>query len=246
MRHCYTPSQFVLLLSDVHLTSDDDPLFKRLQDSLHAHDHFPSAIYILGDLFDFWAGNRCQDRYLQVLNFLHTISKKCPVFFMPGNRDFLASSSLLQKYNIQKIPDPTLLRHGEKTILLTHGDRLCAQDKGYLLLRAFLQNPLSKLLIHSLPYDWCLKASKRLRQKSSTITKTKKREHMQACTHTTIRWLNYYRADAIIYGHVHHLEQKQIMNKPPKYAYILDSWENQYNYCVIHRHNIELIIAPST
>ena len=68
---------------------------------------------------------------------------------------------------------------------------------------------------------------------------------MQACTSTTIRWLNYYRADIIIYGHVHHLEQKKIMNNPPKHAYILDSWENKYNYCVIHGNNIELIIAPS-
>lgn len=239
--HYYHPRDRILLVSDIHLTSDLDPLRSKLEKLIVAQSQNVAAIYILGDLFDFWAGSACRDRYTSLFDFFHQQSNHCKIFFMAGNRDFLVPAKLLCQFGIEYIPDPTLICHDHTKILLTHGDQLCSNDKGYQWLRLLLQNPVSKSVIQHLPYSVCYRTSQSLRQRSNRCTKKKPKNTMRACPSTTLRWLQCHHADTIIYGHVHKLMFEQIQAPSTKSIYVMDSWENQPNYCMISASGIELI-----
>lgn len=241
--HHYDGDQAVVFISDIHLDSHQDPLCCVLRDFLDTHSHSAAAIYILGDLFDFWAGDLCSLRYQPVLEHLKKSARNCPIYFMPGNRDFLIKSSLLQQFDIQKISDPTILTCGKRRVALTHGDQLCVRDSGYQRMRMILQNPLSRWIIQLLPYSFCLWFSKRLRHQSKKSTGKKLPLSMQACLETTTQWLNRFSCHAIIYGHVHCLEHKKTRSLPAKDIYVLDSWEHVPNFCLLTQD--ETILSPA-
>lgn len=239
--HHYLPGDHILLVSDIHLTDDLDPLRLKLETLISAQSKNVAAIYILGDLFDYWAGSACYNRYTSLFDFFHKQSTHCKIFFMAGNRDFLVPIKLLSQFGIEHIPDPTLVYHNHTKILLTHGDQLCSNDKGYQWLRLLLQNSISKSIIQQLPYSICHKTSQSLRQRSNHCTMRKSTNTMSACKSTILRWLNRYHADAIIYGHVHNLVYEQVQSPSIKSIYAMDSWEHQINYCMINASGIQLI-----
>ena len=92
--------QRVDFLSDVHLHAAEIHTFAAWSDYLA---HTPcDALFILGDLFEVWVGD---DVLLDATHgpfwracaqALHTASARLPIFYMVGNRDFLAGETLLE------------------------------------------------------------------------------------------------------------------------------------------------------
>src|SRR5690606_2590265 len=104
-----------------------------------------SAIFILGDLFEAWVGD---DALLEPGSFeadcaatLLAASRQRPIFFMIGNRDFLAGADFLRASGMQGLADPTLFIWGTQRWLLSHGDALCLDDVEYQQFRAMSRNP---------------------------------------------------------------------------------------------------------
>ena len=203
--HHYTPNQHILLIADTHITSDNDPICTALMQTIQKQSQSVAAIYLLGDIFEYWSGQNCQARYQHLLTYLKKQAQYCPLFFLSGNRDFLICPALLAQYNIQKISDPSIIQIGDSRTLLTHGDQLCTQDRSYQYLRLFLQNPVSLFIIRNLPYRLCLWGATTLRKKSQISTKNKPAHQLKACLYTIENWLQSYSAQRIVYGHVHQL-----------------------------------------
>ena len=199
-----------------------------------------SAIYILGDLFDYWIGPPCLMRFRNLFVCLSAISRTCPIYFMSGNRDFLLSQPLLTPFGITKIPDPFIIQYHGQKILLTHGDRLCTRDTAYQWLRFLLQNPITITLASFLPNSLCEKIARYLRRTSQHHTRRKQPLVMLADLVATTALADSHRASALIYGHVHRLEQYQLKNALCPDVYVLDSWEHQINYCRISANGVTL------
>lgn len=133
-----------LFISDLHL-EDRRPatttlLLKFLRDEAINAD----ALYILGDLFEYWLGDdvpsKCSIEVAAALSSLAGQGVAC--YFMHGNRDFL-----LQE-NYAKLAGMTLLDqehiadlYGER-VLLMHGDSLCTDDVPYQQFRTQVRNPV--------------------------------------------------------------------------------------------------------
>ena len=93
------------------------------------------AIFMLGDLFEVWVGD---DAMSEPSSFeargcalLRAAARRLPVYFMHGNRDFLAGPAFLAGCGITGLEDPTVLVFGGQRYVLSHGDLLCLDDVDY-------------------------------------------------------------------------------------------------------------------
>jgi UDP-2,3-diacylglucosamine hydrolase len=58
------------------------------------------AVFILGDLFEYWVGDDANVQspfHSEVKNALAALSSRVKTYYMHGNRDFLVGSSFLKK-----------------------------------------------------------------------------------------------------------------------------------------------------
>jgi UDP-2,3-diacylglucosamine hydrolase len=101
------------------------------------------ALYILGDLFEFWLGDdvpsKCSVEVAAALNEL--ADKGVPCYFMHGNRDFLLQEDYAKLAGMTLLPQEHVADlYGEK-VLLMHGDSLCTDDIPYQQFRTLVRNP---------------------------------------------------------------------------------------------------------
>jgi UDP-2,3-diacylglucosamine hydrolase len=127
-----------LFISDLHLAGErpetNEQFFRFLDEEAARAD----ALYVLGDLFEYWAGDdELQDPAGDPLAaevaraFRRLVDAGVPIHFMHGNRDFLASGGFLRASGAQFLQDPSVLTIGRAPVALLHGDTLCTDDKAY-------------------------------------------------------------------------------------------------------------------
>lgn len=140
-------------VSDVHLSADE-PATAAAWTSYLAKTQ-ADAVFVLGDLFEVWIGDdQCTasgsfagDNYTidnftsECIQALHQLSQRSSVFFMQGNRDFLAGQGLMLACGSTLLADPSVLVLGQERVLLSHGDALCLDDVRYMAFRAQVRSP---------------------------------------------------------------------------------------------------------
>ncbi len=133
-----------LLISDLHLCGERPAITALFLDFLACEARTADALYILGDLFEFWVGDDAagQDEFRPTVEGLRALSHSgVPLYFMYGNRDFLLRERFERDTGGRIIPDPTRLDlYGEPTLLM-HGDLLCTADTDYLEFRKIVRDP---------------------------------------------------------------------------------------------------------
>ena len=143
------------LISDLHLHADSPwlgPLFSR---TLAQWAGQIDALYILGDLFEYWVGDDDDDAFAcAMVAAMHAFSRQTPLYIMHGNRDFLLGDDFARASGAVLLPDPHPLHVAGRDYLLSHGDALCSDDTAYQQFRtmvrqpqwqqAFLQKPLAE------------------------------------------------------------------------------------------------------
>lgn len=129
------------LLSDLHLGPDTPATQARL--ARHLAETPAQAVLLLGDIFEVWVGDdaRHQPFEADAVAMLRQASHRLEVFFMPGNRDFLVGSALLQDAGLTALPDPSVLDAFGQRWLLAHGDAQCLADTAYQAWRATSHSP---------------------------------------------------------------------------------------------------------
>jgi UDP-2,3-diacylglucosamine hydrolase len=131
-------------ISDLHLCESRPALnqvfFRYLSESAPNAE----ALYILGDLFEYWIGDDNMDNGLnrQVVEALAALARTgTRVHFMHGNRDFLLGARFAQAAQLTLLQEQTLIDlYGSKALLM-HGDTLCTVDVDYQRFRAQVRAP---------------------------------------------------------------------------------------------------------
>jgi UDP-2,3-diacylglucosamine hydrolase len=132
--------------SDFHLglSAGTDPLEreKRVTSWLRNVSNDASAIYLLGDIFDFWW------EYKKVVprgftRFLGTVSditdRGINVYFFTGNHDMWMKDYLVKECGVQIINRPLLTTIDGKRFYLAHGEGLGTKSLGFKLLLALFR-----------------------------------------------------------------------------------------------------------
>src|ERR1700761_1476673 len=121
---------YTLFISDLHLDEDFPETTAIFTQYLQREETLQAeALYILGDLFEFWLGDDHNTLFHQsIAASLRALSQTVPIYFMRGNRDFLVGRRFCKVAGMQFLKDPTVINlYGIKTIV-AHGDALCTQD----------------------------------------------------------------------------------------------------------------------
>ena len=151
----------IYFLSDAHLGSLAIPHSRtqerRLANFLESIKHKAHAVYLLGDMFDFWHEYRTvvPKGYTRVLGKISELTDMgVEVHYFCGNHD------LWQLDYFEKECGMTLHRHATTvelyghTFFLAHGDGLGSDDKKFKFLRALFHNALCQKLFASVHPRW--------------------------------------------------------------------------------------------
>jgi len=132
-------------ISDLHLHPSRPHLFELFYDFIDEINDKADALYILGDLFEFWIGDDIIDQpsgeaYKPLLDKLKKLSDTgTRLYFIQGNRDFFAQEKFAKRIGAKLLPDQKIIDIYGTPALIMHGDTLCTDDKSYQKMRYLLR-----------------------------------------------------------------------------------------------------------
>lgn len=194
-----------IFVSDLHLCPTRPAINQTFFDFLRGPAAQAEALYILGDLFEYWAGDDDDDPFnASVLAALRALSAGgVALFLMHGNRDFLIGERFTAACGAQLLPDPTLIDlYGTRTLLM-HGDTLCTEDVRYLEFRAKVRSPewQHRFLAQTLDQRKAIIAG--LRSENAVEKQLKAEEIMDASPAGIEAALRRHGYPRLIHGHTH-------------------------------------------
>ena len=218
-----------LFISDLHLHNDRPEkivLFRQLLKS--AADH-GQTIYILGDLFEAWAGDDdVTPPHQEIIDALAGFTASGHrLFFMRGNRDYLAGKRFTKKTGASLINDPALIEIMGKKVLLMHGDTLCSLDKAYQIFRKLVNNPVSINLFLLLPFRLRHMIWHGLRNITKKNTLYKSKYITDVYQPVVEKVMLDHEVNILIHGHTHKPDVHGfLLFNNPSYRYVLGDWYN--------------------
>ncbi len=193
-------------LSDVHLDAGDSDTFDAWRQ--HLVSTHADALFILGDLFEVWAGDDVLSHPTQggfwqrCVSVLKLASARIPVYFMPGNRDFLVGDGLLAQAGMARLDDPTVLVWRSQRWLLSHGDAWCIADEPYQAFRRQVRHTDWITPFLAQPLEERLRVTQGIRQ-ASEARKTTHTLWADVDHDTALDQLRSTGCSLLIHGHTH-------------------------------------------
>lgn len=132
-----------------------------------------AAVFLLGDLFDFWFEYKrvVPKGFVRVLGKLAELSDSgIPIYFFVGNHDLWMNGYFEKELNIPVFHKPQEFTLGNKLFLIGHGDGLGPGDTGYKRMKKVFTNPFCKWLFRWLHPDLGVKLAHYLSVKNKLIS----------------------------------------------------------------------------
>ena len=145
-------------VSDVHLglqVSDPAGREARFVEFLRNLPQETDALYLLGDVWDFWYEYRdvVPKGYVRVFAALQDLMDRgVKVFFFQGNHD-VWTYSYFEELGMRRLEQPCLVEIGGRRFCLGHGDGLGPVPAGYRFLRGVFHNRVLQFLF-SMLHPW--------------------------------------------------------------------------------------------
>lgn len=195
-----------LFISDLHLCTSSPNTTRLFQHFVQNVAPRAEALYILGDLFEYWAGDDdlATPFHLEVASALRQLSGQgTRLYIMRGNRDFLMDGELAQACNATLLSDPTLLDLYGTPTLLSHGDALCTDDLAYQDFRRQVRAATWQQQFLALPLMQRKAQIEQLRERSKSEKQHKDLSIMDVNLHAVNELLHEHNYPRLIHGHTH-------------------------------------------
>jgi len=180
----------------------NDTLLRFLRETAPAAD----ALYVLGDLFEYWIGDEglAQPFAMQVAQAFRAVSDGgVRVYFMHGNRDFLVGEQFALASGMKLLADPTEVDlYGTRTLLM-HGDTLCSDDAEYQKFRQMVRSPAWQQAFLRKPLDERVRMAREVRGKSEQAKRVKDMTIMDVTPATVEDAFRAHHYAPLIHGHTH-------------------------------------------
>lgn len=235
------PGKKIYFSSDNHLGAPTQaaskPREKKFLTWLDDIENDAAAIFLLGDLFDFWFEYKhvVPKGFVRVLGKLAALRDKgIPVYFFVGNHDLWMDGYFEEELDIPVFHSPKTFLLGEKRFFIGHGDGLGPGDKGYKRMKKVFTNRFSKCLYRWLHPDIGVPLGQHLSVKNKLISGDEDAKFLGEDN----EWLAQYAKrklkdqhyDYFIFGH-RHLPMEIPLNDKATY-FNLGDWINHYTYGV--------------
>lgn len=194
-----------------------------------------AAIFLLGDLFDFWFEYKTvvPKGYIRTLGKLAEISDLgIPIYFFVGNHDLWMNGYFEEELNIPVFHSPQIFTFNGKKFLIGHGDGLGPGDKGYKRMKKVFTNKFCKWLFRWLHPDIGVRLAQYLSVKNKLISGdedvTFLGEDNEWLVQYCKRKLTQEKYDYFVFGH-RHLPLEINLDEHSKYLNLGD-WIHYYTY----------------
>ena len=236
-----------LFIADCHLSPKRPQIVELFCNFLENRAQAAQQLYILGDLFDQWLGDDDPATGLEsVFAALRRYAQSKPIYFMPGNHDFLASEEFSSRTRCRflgKSPaqDAAVINIEGCATLLMHGDQLCTDDVAYQRYRTVVRNRMLQRLWKTMPLKWRQSLVKRLVSTSKHATSKKTEAIMDVNTDTVNAMMRQHRVQRLIHGHVHRpaIHDFMLDNKAAQ-RLVLGDWYEQGSVLEITKDQVTL------
>jgi UDP-2,3-diacylglucosamine hydrolase len=203
------------------------------------------AIFLLGDLFDFWFEYKkvVPRGFVRVLGKLAEIRDSgIPIYFFVGNHDLWMKDYFEKELNIPVFYDNKEFVFFKKKILIGHGDGKGPGDKGYKRMKKVFTNPFSKWLFGWLHPDIGVSLAQYLSVKNKLISGDEDvhflGEENEWLVQYCKRKLENKQYDYFVFGH-RHLPMEIKLNKNAIYINLGD-WISYFTYGILDENGFEL------
>lgn len=132
-----------LFISDLHLDAARPRATGLFLEFLATEARQAEALYILGDLFEYWLGDDAPTPAGRLAGegLAEVAAKGVPCYFMHGNRDFMLGEEFAGKAGFKLLEEEIVIDLYGRPTLLLHGDSLCTDDVVYQQVRRMVRDP---------------------------------------------------------------------------------------------------------
>lgn len=248
------PGKNIYFLSDFHLGVPNHAASlkreKHIVQFLSAIQKDAAAIFIVGDLFDFWYEYRkvVPKGFVRILGKMAELTDMgIPVYFFVGNHDMWMSGYFENELNIPVYYEPREFEFNGKKFLIGHGDGLGPGDRGYKFLKKVFRNKACQWLFGLLPpylgmsiAHWSSKSSRAATGENEAQFLGEDREWLITYCKEVLQKKHF---DFFIFGH-RHLPIDFPLNGGSRYINLGD-WLRYYSYAVFDGQQIALKYEPN-
>lgn len=250
-----TENKKIYFASDQHFGAPTKEKSKvREQKFVRWLDHVKNdaeAIFLLGDLFDFWFEYKTvvPKGFIRVLGKLAEIKDSgIPIYFFVGNHDLWMEDYFEKELNIPVYHEPKEFTFNNKTFLIGHGDGLGPGDHGYKRMKKVFTNPLCKWLFRWLHPDLGVGLAQYLSVKNKLISGDEDVVYLGEEN----EWLILYSKEILekkhfnffVFGH-RHLPMTLSIGENAEYVNLGD-WISYYTFGVFDGEKFEVIPFEKT
>ncbi|MDG2193625.1 MAG: UDP-2,3-diacylglucosamine diphosphatase [Polaribacter sp.] len=196
-----------------------------------------AAIFLLGDLFDFWFeyNTVVPKGFVRVLGKLAELKDAgIPIYFFVGNHDLWMTDYFEKELNIPVYHKPKEFTLNNKTFLIGHGDGLGPEDKGFKRMKKVFTFPLFQWLFKWLHPDLGVKLGQYMSIKNKLISGEEGAQFLgnenEWLVQYCYRKLETKHYDYFVFGH-RHLPLNIELQKDSKYINLGD-WISYFTYGV--------------
>lgn len=204
-----------------------------------------AAIFLLGDLFDFWMEYKTvvPKGFTRTLGKLAEISDSgIPIYFFVGNHDLWMNGYFEEELNIPVYHKPQEFTFNDTSFLIGHGDGLGPGDKGYKRMKKVFTNPFSKWLFRWLHPDLGVRLAQYMSVKNKLISGDDDEKFLGEDKEWLIQYckrkLQENHRDYFVFGH-RHLPLEIKLEPNSKYINLGD-WISYYTYGVFDGNTMKL------
>ncbi len=214
-----------LFISDLHLQPSQPHTVAAFLAFLQERAMACNALYLLGDLFEYWAGDDdLTDPFHQhIIQAIRAVSDAgVPVYWIAGNRDFLVGQDFAAAAGVQLLSEPHVIDLAGQRVALVHGDAQCTDDHQYMAFRAQVREPAFQTQFLAMPLAQRKGIIAGMREGSKAAHSTKSYELMDVTAEAIERLYVDTNADVIIHGHTH---RPALHTDGAGRRYVLPDWE---------------------
>ena len=243
----------IYFITDLHLgvptLEDSHQRELKLVSFLDSIKDDAEAIFLMGDLFDFWFEYKTvvPRGYVRLLGKLsQLIDAGIPIHLFAGNHDLWTFDYLQKEVGIIVHREPTIMTLKDKTFLLVHGDGRGPGDKGYKFLKKVFECKFNQFLFRWLHPDLgiglALKWShnhraKKLKKEAegnyySVVEDTMLYKYAQECVKENPD------IDYLVFGHQHKPMQYKVDNGAT--VTVVGNWIRDFSYAVFDGKDVKV------